>query len=29
MFDANGLQYGEKYEHYKVAVPYKFVPFVY
>ena len=28
-FDANVLQYGEKYEHYKAAVPYKFVPFVY
>lgn len=27
--DANNPQYGEKYEHYKQAVPYKFVPFVY
>ena len=29
MFYANDVQYGEQYEHYKAAVPYKFVPFVY
>jgi hypothetical protein len=27
--DADDGQYGDKYEHYKAAVPYRFVPYVY